>query len=228
MTVRMYAELAAHAGHAIEVVRYGEGDGGAAVECTDCSEVLFEFEAPPDNRYRLSPRRVEILVAESHGSDSGEWWTTTLEVPGDTPEEDVENAAMAKFEEEIAPGVRGTVVLAHVIWNDVLGDEEGSEVAEAVAQDGPAAGAHAIDTALLDEQAAWLDNCVQEEGAQPAQGLRKLVSGMAAITDSVSALAAVSRADLDYWATWLGERAGGSAQAEGLWNMLQAELERRT
>jgi hypothetical protein len=43
MAVSSYQELAAHAGHRVVVVTYGDGDN-AAVECEDCSEVLVNFD----------------------------------------------------------------------------------------------------------------------------------------------------------------------------------------
>lgn len=42
MSVSNYEELAAHVGHAIECVTYG--DANAAVECEDCGEVLLDFD----------------------------------------------------------------------------------------------------------------------------------------------------------------------------------------
>lgn len=41
MTVTSYEELAEHVGHKITAVLYG-GEN-AAIECSDCSEVLVEF-----------------------------------------------------------------------------------------------------------------------------------------------------------------------------------------
>ena len=46
MSAQSFTDLAAHVGHNIEVVTYG--DANAAVECVDCSTVLTDFDREPD------------------------------------------------------------------------------------------------------------------------------------------------------------------------------------
>ena len=47
MSVQNFDDLNTHWGHDVEVTRYVDEDGNArnvAVECTECYEVLFDFE----------------------------------------------------------------------------------------------------------------------------------------------------------------------------------------
>ena len=48
MTVTSYNELKNHAGHAVEIVVYGD-EAGVALECLDCNEVLLDFNLYDDN-----------------------------------------------------------------------------------------------------------------------------------------------------------------------------------
>ena len=47
MSVHSYTDLDGHVGHHLECVRYGDGEN-VAVECTDCCEVLLDFDHPPE------------------------------------------------------------------------------------------------------------------------------------------------------------------------------------
>lgn len=47
MAAQNYEDLAQHQGHKVEVVIYG-GDINTAVECIECSEVLFDFDNEED------------------------------------------------------------------------------------------------------------------------------------------------------------------------------------
>lgn len=54
MSVSNFAELHAHKGHNVEIATYGRWDGddigsedvNVAIECTDCSTVLLDFDKP--------------------------------------------------------------------------------------------------------------------------------------------------------------------------------------
>lgn len=48
MTITNYNELRNHAGHAVEIVVYGD-EAGVALECLDCNEVLLDFNLYDDN-----------------------------------------------------------------------------------------------------------------------------------------------------------------------------------
>ena len=40
----MYKRLAEHAGHNVQIVKYGIGDGCYTLECEDCNEVIFDTD----------------------------------------------------------------------------------------------------------------------------------------------------------------------------------------
>jgi len=46
MSAHCYIDLIRHCGHKVEVVTYGSKDDpiNVAIECTDCNEVLMDFD----------------------------------------------------------------------------------------------------------------------------------------------------------------------------------------
>lgn len=81
MGVSTFAELDAHYGHRVGVVRYGRGATvNVALECLDCETVLLDFDADEDEDVYDGPDLDEHLTA---GEDSpspedvapAEYWT---------------------------------------------------------------------------------------------------------------------------------------------------------
>jgi hypothetical protein len=46
MAVHDYDDLRIHVGHAIQCVTYGADAENVALECTDCNEVLLDYDCP--------------------------------------------------------------------------------------------------------------------------------------------------------------------------------------
>lgn len=90
MTVTNYNELKNHAGHAVEIVVYGD-EAGVALECLDCNEVLLDFnlydDNPVESKNTLFIEVSGTAVVRSDGSKinivsaskDGEWYTDDRE-----------------------------------------------------------------------------------------------------------------------------------------------------
>ena len=54
MAVSNYEELSSHVGHKIECVYYGDGKEivNVSLECTDCNEVIMDFDKPDEIKVR--------------------------------------------------------------------------------------------------------------------------------------------------------------------------------
>lgn len=61
MAVHDYKSLKAHLGHSVQVVTYGvfglPYSANAAIECTDCNEVLVDFDNDEDGGQALNKRQ---------------------------------------------------------------------------------------------------------------------------------------------------------------------------
>jgi hypothetical protein len=54
MSAYNFETLLEHVGHAVEIVTYGnsrEHIYNVAIECTDCNEVLLDYENPKDSEF---------------------------------------------------------------------------------------------------------------------------------------------------------------------------------
>jgi hypothetical protein len=81
-------------------------------------------------------RTVEMYLGKSWssvaGGDSGEWWTTEVEIPVKTPEAKIEKVATEKLWSEINTDELGDIVFAGVYYVPSLEelDEQDAEDAE--------------------------------------------------------------------------------------------------
>lgn len=67
-------------------------------------------------------RPVELIICESYGSDNGNWWTSDVDIPIDTPEENIERVAKNILQIE-SEGQLGEMIV-HIGLYNVLPLEE--------------------------------------------------------------------------------------------------------
>lgn len=53
MSASCYKDLRAHVGHKLECVTYGD-EHNVAIECTDCNEVLLDFDNAATESYKIT------------------------------------------------------------------------------------------------------------------------------------------------------------------------------
>lgn len=80
MTVTNYSELRDHAGHAVEIVVYGD-EVGVALECLDCNEVLLDFTFKNDDSPHFMPVTGTAVMKDggekiilAQASEDGRWY----------------------------------------------------------------------------------------------------------------------------------------------------------
>lgn len=71
MSAWNYDELKRHIGHTIECVAYGDINDPAnvAIECTDCNEVLFDYDRDDDSEIAIIWRIEDVLSIRPDLSD---------------------------------------------------------------------------------------------------------------------------------------------------------------
>lgn len=66
-------------------------------------------------------RRIEMGVGE--GASMGQWWTEFVDIPRDTPEADIEEAAIKAFQEKYRAFPDRVIGLLEVYWIPEISDE---------------------------------------------------------------------------------------------------------
>lgn len=62
-------------------------------------------------------RRIEMLVAESDGGDTGQWWTEWVTIPIDTPQDYIEGVSIAEWRREFEKMKRHERIAGIMVYN---------------------------------------------------------------------------------------------------------------